>query len=121
MTLSEAQGAVLEFAKKNGWEDYPNIDKFDHIHEELLEMSQFLRYKSREEREKFVSEHQELFEKELGDVLFGLLRLANQLGVDAERGFLAAKAKIEKKYTSGVAENKTIHQSSGDSQFGSPS
>ena len=38
VAVSEAQKFVKEFALKNGWKDDPNIDKFDHLHEELLEM-----------------------------------------------------------------------------------
>jgi hypothetical protein len=48
-TLKEAQKFVKDFAKKNGWRNFPNIDKFDHVHEELIEMSRTLRYKSEKE------------------------------------------------------------------------
>ena len=47
VAVSEAQKFVKEFALKNGWKDDPNIDKFDHLHEELVEMSKLLRYQSK--------------------------------------------------------------------------
>ena len=36
--ISEAQALVKDFAKSNKWSDEPNIDKFDHLHEELSEI-----------------------------------------------------------------------------------
>ena len=44
-TMKDAQKLVKQFAENNQWKDEPNIDKFDHLHEELIEMSQHLRYK----------------------------------------------------------------------------
>jgi len=51
-TMKDAQKLVKSFAERNSWKDVPNIDKFDHLHEELIEMSQHLRYKSEDERKK---------------------------------------------------------------------
>ena len=48
--ISEAQDLVKKFAKDHKWEDLPNIDKFDHLHEELIGMSQHLRYKNQKDR-----------------------------------------------------------------------
>ena len=45
-SIKEAQKLVKDFAERNNWSDSPNVDKFDHLHEELIEMSQHLRYKS---------------------------------------------------------------------------
>ncbi len=36
--ISQAQILVKEFAKGNKWSDESNIDKFDHLHEELIEI-----------------------------------------------------------------------------------
>ena len=59
--IKEAQALVKAFAERNNWKDVPNIDKFDHLHEELLEMSQHLRYKTEEERIKLIKEKKEIF------------------------------------------------------------
>ena len=109
-TLAEAQRFVKEFAERNGWKDTPNIDKFDHLHEELIEMSQHLRYKPEAEREQFVREHQELFKDGIGDLLFGLCRLANQLGVDMAEAFNLVKDGIVEKYATGP---ETKHATKG--------
>lgn len=97
-TIKDAQNLVKKFALRNGWKDLPNIDKFDHLHEELIEMSQHLRYKTEEERVKFVKENKEIFKDGIGDLLFALCRLANQLGVDLEEAFNFVQKSILDKY-----------------------
>lgn len=99
MQISEAQRLVKQFTIKNKWEDEPNIDKFDHIHEELIEMSQYLRYKNTNERKLTIRESKNAFEDGIGDLLFSILRLANQLGVDAEPAFGKSSKRILKKYS----------------------
>jgi len=95
-TIKEAQNLVKSFAKKNNWKDIPNVDKFDHLHEELIEMSQHLRYKSEKERINFVKKNKEIF-------VDG--RLANQLDVNIEDAFNLVKNEILKKYNHKNSEN----------------
>ena len=109
-TLKEAQKLVKHFAERNNWKDLPNIDKFDHLHEELIEMSQHLRYKSEEERKKFVEENKEIFVDGIGDLFFGLCRLANQLGVDIEEAFNLVKKEIFNKYDHKNSENNIVKE-----------
>ena len=97
-TIQEAQKLVKEFSDKNGWSDYPNIDKFDHLHEELIEMSKPLRYKKKEEMLKHIAENKAHFKDGIGDLFFGLCRLANQLDVDVEEAFHMARSEIHSKY-----------------------
>lgn len=104
-TIKDAQKLVKSFAERNNWKDLPNIDKFDHLHEELIEMSQHLRYKSEEERQKFVEENKEIFVDGIGDLFFGICRLANQLGVDVEASFNLVKTEILGKYNHKNPEN----------------
>lgn len=106
--FKEAQAAVKFFSERNGWKDVPEIDKFDHLHEELLEMSRHLRYKSEEDRIKFVKENPEIFTHEMGDLIFAACRLANQLGVDIEESFNQAKQRIFDKYNEKKPENKIV-------------
>jgi NTP pyrophosphatase (non-canonical NTP hydrolase) len=98
MKISEAQKLVKHFAEKSGKSDDPNIDKFDHVHEELIEMSRHLRYKELEDRKRIIKEKHDVFEDGIGDLLFVSLRLANQLGVDAEEAFRKASESIFKRY-----------------------
>lgn len=105
-TLKDAQKLVKDFALRNNWKDTPNIDKFDHLHEELLEMSKYLRYKSEEDQIKCVKENKEIFIDGIGDLLFALCRLANQLDVDIEKAFNLVKDPILEKYNHKNSENK---------------
>ena len=104
-SLKTAQKLVKDFAKNNGWDDHPNLDKVDHLHEELIEMSQHLRYKSQEERIKCIKEKREIFKDGIGDLFFGLCRLANQLEVDIEDAFNFVKDPILAKYNQKKSEN----------------
>jgi len=108
-TLREAQQTVQDFARDLGWKDDPDFHKFDHIHEELIEMSQHLRYKSVEESKKIIEDKKDIFVDGIGDTLFALCRLANQLGVDMEEAFNLVKGRIFSKYSKSTEHNK-IHK-----------
>lgn len=108
--IKEAQDFVKAFAKRNNWKDIPNIDKFDHLHEELIEMSQHLRYKSEKERIKFIKENKEIFKDGIGDLFFALCRLSNQLDVDIEESFNLVKDEILKKYNHKNKENNLVRK-----------
>ncbi len=70
--IREAQHLVKQFAQRNGWRDVPNMDKFDHLHEELIEMSQHLRYKNEEERIQIIQEKKDIFKDGIGDLFFAV-------------------------------------------------
>lgn len=110
MEINQAQIEVKNFTHRRQWDDAPSIDKFDHLHEELIEMSRLLRYKSKDERIIYVQENKNVFTKEIGDLFFGLCRLANQLGVNLEEGFLLTQEKIEKKYPEGENETNKVRE-----------
>lgn len=109
-TIKGAQQLVKSFAVRNHWKDEPNVDKFDHLHEELIEMSQHLRYKPDGERKKFVRENKDIFIDGIGDLFFGLCRLANQLGVNVEAAFNLVQKEILAKYNHKKAENNIVHR-----------
>ena len=107
-TIGGAQKLVKNFAKRNKWVDLPNIDKFDHLHEELIEMSQHLRYKTEEERIKYIKENKSIFVDGIGDLFFGTCRLANQLEIDLEDAFNMVQKEILSKYDKKGSEDKVI-------------
>ncbi len=61
-------------------------------------MSQHLRYKSEPERVSYVTTHPEIFKDGVGDLFFGLCRLANQLNVDVQDAFNMVATEILAKY-----------------------
>ncbi len=108
--IKQAQQLAKLFAKHNHWKDIPNIDKIDHLHEELTELSQHLRYKPEKERIKFVKENKEIFVDGIGDLFFGLCRLSNQLGVDMEKALNLVKKEIFNKYNHKNPENNIVKE-----------
>jgi len=107
-TFRDAQRLVKDFALRNNWKDEPNIDKFDHLHEELIEMSQHLRYKNEDERKTVIEEKAAEFKDGVGDLMFALCRLANQLNVDIEDAFNMVQKEILGKYDHQNAENNLV-------------
>lgn len=104
--MREAQDFVRYFAKESfkatkddRWRDYPNVDKFDHLHEELIEMSRKLRYHSKKDRKRIVREEKAVFVDGIGDLFFALCRLANQLGIDIEEAFNSVNQSIFLRYS----------------------
>ncbi len=100
--IKAAQKFVRDFAARNKWKDEPNVDKFDHLHEELIEMSRLLRYKNPDERKQTIKDHSDEFKDGIGDLFFALLRLANQLGVDVTEAFNLVKDQISDRYKEGA-------------------
>lgn len=111
MKIKEAQQYVKNFALKNQWDDSPCIDKFDHLHEELIEMSRLLRYKDLKERNQVLKEKKDEFKDGMGDLLFATCRLANQLDIDLEEAFDYVKERISQKFAA-LPENKSEQRKS---------
>lgn len=107
-SIKAAQDLVKDFARNNGWQDLPNIDRFDHLHEELIEMTRHLRYKSEAERIACIQEEKEVFMDGIGDLFFGLCRLANELNIDIKTAFNLVKDQIIAKYANQKHENKLV-------------
>ena len=108
--IAEAQDLVKNFANGNKWSDEPNIDKFDHLHEELIEMSKHLRYKSSKEMKEYIKADKDIFEDGIGDLFFGLCRLSNQLGVDVTKAFNLVSERIVAKYKGKKDESKHVQK-----------
>lgn len=105
-SIKSAQKFVKKFAINNNWSDDPNIDKFDHLHEELIEMSKHLRYKGSKEMKEYIKANRDIFEDGIGDLFFALCRLANQLEVDIDKSFNLVTGRIIAKYKDKKGEAK---------------
>ena len=71
-------------------------------------MSQHLRYKTGQEKNRYVQTNKEIFVDGIGDLFFGLCRLANQLDVDIEEAFNLVKDEILNKYKHNNPENNIV-------------
>ena len=107
-TFKEAQAKVKEFAERNGWVDEPNIDKFEHVHQEISEIARLFLYKTPEQMKLIRSEKSEEVESEFGDLLFVITRLANQFDIDMQTCFNKAHKKIFAKYEEKRTEHKIV-------------
>ena len=59
-----------------------------------------------------LSNHKDIFEDGIGDTLFALCRLANQLGIDMTKSFnLVSKRILDKYYNNKGVETKIIKKS----------
>ena len=85
--IRKAQKLVKFFAEKNGWPDIPDFHKFDHVHEELSEMSTPLLFLSEAEKRKYVTNNIDHYIDGVGDFYFAMCRLSNQLGIDVSDSF----------------------------------
>ncbi len=107
-TFNGAQEKVKEFAERNGWVDEPNIDKFEHVHQEVSEIARLFLYKTPEQMKQLRVEKSDEVESEFGDLLFVITRLANQFDLDMQKCFDKAHKKIFKKYEEKKIEHKII-------------
>ena len=95
MTLSQAQQNVDNWIKTHGVRYFNELTNMAMLTEEVGEVARIIarRYGEQSEKE---SDKNELLDEELADVLFVLICLANQTGVNLEE---ALKKNLEKKTT----------------------
>ncbi|MBI2043909.1 pyrophosphatase [Candidatus Pacearchaeota archaeon] len=95
-TLKEAQKIIDEFVKERHWER-PSSDTFIHLVEEIGEVGSNILimkdYGGGHTKDKLVN-----LEEELADVLYLLLKLANENNVDLQNAFTSKIEKIRNKF-----------------------
>ena len=93
MTIEEAQGADDQWIKENGVRYFDELTNMAMLTEEVGEVARVIARRYGEQSEKESDKDKELGE-ELADVLFVLICLANQTGIDLTD---ALQKNIEKK------------------------
>lgn len=98
MDLKELQNKIKEFDKARGWDSDWNIkDLLLNITEEGGELWDLIKWIDKDKQKKVVKEkHDEVLDY-VGDTLFLLLKIANQTGVDAEKGLIQKLEEYEKR------------------------
>ncbi len=81
MTIEQAQKAVDEWIKENGVRYFNELTNMAMLTEEVGEVARIIARRYGEQSEKESDENKELGE-ELADVLFVIICLANQTGID---------------------------------------
>ena len=99
MNISNAQQAVDEWIKAHGVRYFDELTNMAQLTEEVGEVARIIARRYGEQSEKPSDKEKDLGE-ELADVLFVVLCLANQTGIDLQQAFdkkLALKAKRDHK------------------------
>ena len=102
MSIEEAQVAVDEWIKKNGVRYFNELTNMAILTEEVGEVARIMARRYGEQSEKLSDKEKDLGD-ELADVLFVLICLANQTGVDLTE---ALQKNLDKK----TKRDKTRHQ-----------
>lgn len=86
-TLQDCQNEVKEFDSKRNWDYFYPLEIFANLNEEIGEIWQRIAWVSDEKKKDLAIKHKEEIEDNVGDLLFLVFKLANQLGVDCNKGF----------------------------------
>ncbi len=98
MNIKEAQDKIKEFDLARGWEDNWNIkDLLLNITEEIGELWNLIKWIDDNKQKKVIAEKKDEVENFVGDTLFLLLKIANQTGVDTEKGLIDVLKEYEKR------------------------
>ncbi|MFH1585777.1 MAG: hypothetical protein ABIB79_03350 [archaeon] len=96
--VKEFQEKIKKFDKARGWEKDWNIkDLCLNMNEEIGELWHLIKWVEEEKQKEVVKENQEEADNFIGDVLFIILKMANQLGTDAEKELQRVLDEYEKR------------------------
>lgn len=97
-TLKQLQDKIKEFDSARGWEDNWNIkDLLLNITEEGGEFWNLIKWIGDEKQKEVIKNNKEEVENYIGDVLFLLLKIANQTNVDSEKALKDTLEEYEKR------------------------
>jgi NTP pyrophosphatase (non-canonical NTP hydrolase) len=85
MELNELQNMIKEFDKAREWDSHWNIkDLCLNMNEEIGEMWHLIKWVNDEKQKEVVKSNKKEAGNFIGDMIFLILKVANQLGVDAQ-------------------------------------
>ena len=106
MRIKEAQNRVREFDVARGWDEHWNIkDLLLNITEEGGELWDLVKWIDEEKQKKVVAENKAETSDYIGDVLHLVLKLANQMGVDATGALNQTLSDYEKRMPADIMKN----------------
>ena len=106
MGIKEAQDKIKEFDASRGWENSWNIkDLLLNITEEGGELWNLVKWIDDEKQKEVINSKKEDASDYVGDTIFLILKLANQMGVDAEKALQDTLEEYEKRMPSEVMKN----------------
>lgn len=103
MEVKEAQDRVKEFDVARGWDDGWDIkDLLLNITEEGGELWELVKWIDGDKQKKVIAANKAEVSDYIGDVLFLVLKLANQMGVDAGEALNQTLSDYEKRFPADV-------------------
>ncbi len=101
--VKEAQNKIREFDEARGWDGNWNIkDLLLNITEEGGELWDLIKWIDEEKQKEVVAKNKEEAADYIGDTLFLVLKLANQMNVDAEKALGQTLSDYEKRMPADV-------------------
>ncbi|MBU0894731.1 MAG: hypothetical protein KKF48_00510 [Nanoarchaeota archaeon] len=98
MDIKELQNKLKEFDKARGWENDWNIkDLLLNITEEGGELWDLIKWIDTEKQKEVIKEKKEEASDYIGDSLFILLKMANQMDIDAQKALNETLNEYEKR------------------------
>ena len=98
MNIQELQNKLKGFDKARGWENDWNIkDLLLNITEESGELWHLIKWVEKEKQKEIINNHKEEASDYIGDTLFLLLKIANQMGIDSSQALQNTLAEYEKR------------------------
>ncbi len=84
--VKEFQEKIKKFDEARGWSEHWNIkDLCLNMNEEIGELWNLIKWIDDDKQKKIVSENKEEADNFIGDALFIILKMANQMGTNAEK------------------------------------
>jgi len=107
--IKQLTAMILKFRDERDWKQFHNPkDLAIGLALEAAEVLEHFHWKSKEEMEEYVKTHKEEIGEELSDVLYYVLNLSDDLGIDIVDAFKKKMVKNELKYP--VAKAKGRHE-----------
>jgi len=98
MEINEAQNKIKEFDNARGWKDDWDIkDLLLNITEEGGELWDLIKWVNEEKQKEVLKKKKDEASDYIGDTLFLLLKMANQMGVNVEQGLKNTLKEYEKR------------------------
>lgn len=113
--MEELQKRVKNFDKERNWEDSWNIkDLCLNINEEIGEMWHLIKWIDDDKQREVVKNNHDEVENFIGDILFLVYKMANQMNVDAETALQSVLSEYEKRMPAKIMiENKHANKYAG--------
>ena len=112
-TIKEYQTHIDNFDKERDWDGFYPLELFANINEEIGEIWQKIAWENDDKKKELSLKYKNEIEGDIGDLLHLILKLANQLGVDAEKGLAYTISDYNERFPIEKIKGKTANKDLG--------